>query len=404
MEPSPARPSISLCMIVKNEAAHLARCLASVRDWVDEMVVVDTGSTDRTVEVAQGFGAKLTPHAWQDDFAEARNFSLGLATGDWVLVLDADEELDQATGAELRRVVADSAYNGYVLQVLNLMADGTQGLLQAPRLFRNHRGVRYQGAIHETPRGLDPVGVAGVRVLHHGYNLSPEQKAAKHAQRVELLRRWVVREPASVPAHTYLAQRLNAHGGDPDQALRHGLEALRLAEEQGPGKHEMGRIYRAVCFALAAQRRFGEVVGYARRFQADLPDHPDGYFLELGAQVEQHHWAEIVEASDRLLHWLAHWEVRPGQCPYREVISQQQAPLALHSRVLALAHLGREEEAGQEFARLLDRPGGQARARALIGTLRDRGFTALAMKLASEAGTRYPQYDWSHPNKDLTPK
>ncbi len=391
----PDRQTISLCMIVRDEQDHLARCLGSARPWVDEMVVVDTGSRDRTVQIARSFGARVSRHAWTDDFAAARNFSLERAGGDWILVLDADEELDQDSAPHLRRLVDDPVHNGFVLQLLNLMPDGTQGMLQAPRLFRNHRGVRYHGAIHEVPRGLEPVGVAGVRVLHHGYNLAPGQKARKHAQRLELLQRWVVREPDSVAAHTYLAQRLNAHGGSSEKALRHGLEALRLAQEQGPGRHEMDRILRAVCFSLAAQRRFDQVIRYARRLQAALPDHPDGYFLELGAQVEQNQWPRIVEVSGRLLKWLAHWEARPGRCPYQEVISQQQAPLALHSRVLALAHLARDDEAAEAFAHLLGRPGVESRARVLLETLRQRGLGKLASRLAAEAAARHPDWTWT---------
>ena len=85
------RQTLALCMIVKDEEAHLGCCLESVKGLVDEIVVVDTGSTDRTVEIARQYGARVFSYGWHDDFAAARNVSLSHAGADWILVLDADE-------------------------------------------------------------------------------------------------------------------------------------------------------------------------------------------------------------------------------------------------------------------------------------------------------------------------
>src|SRR5207253_10332123 len=84
-----SKPRLSLCMIVKNEERFLRNCLESVKDIVDEMVIVDTGSTDSTPDIAREYGAKVIPHVWKDDFSEARNVSLDHAEGDWVLWLAA---------------------------------------------------------------------------------------------------------------------------------------------------------------------------------------------------------------------------------------------------------------------------------------------------------------------------
>src|SRR5690348_3827247 len=86
--------TISLCMIVKNEEKYLERCLKSVEGVVDEIIIVDTGSTDQTTEIAEKFGAKILRYQWNDDFSSARNYSLKNAKCDWILILDADEELD----------------------------------------------------------------------------------------------------------------------------------------------------------------------------------------------------------------------------------------------------------------------------------------------------------------------
>lgn len=110
---------ISLCMIVKNEAHNLQRCLASVAGAVDETIVIDTGSTDATCEIARAFGARVRTFPWNDNFSDARNASLELATGDWVLVLDADEALAEESKEVLRRLTAVDGVEGYFIKIIN---------------------------------------------------------------------------------------------------------------------------------------------------------------------------------------------------------------------------------------------------------------------------------------------
>jgi hypothetical protein len=97
--------TVSLCMIVKDEEAMLPRCLAAVTDHVDELIVVDTGSTDRTIEIAESFGARVLHHTWDGDFAAARNVGLDAATSDWLMYLDADEVLVEGDGPRLRELL-----------------------------------------------------------------------------------------------------------------------------------------------------------------------------------------------------------------------------------------------------------------------------------------------------------
>src|SRR5207237_2451906 len=100
------RMRVSLCMIVKNEEHNLADCLASVADLVDEVIIIDTGSTDRTKDIAAGFGARVFDFPWVDSFAAARNESLRHATGDWVFWMDGDDRLDPANRTKLQALFA----------------------------------------------------------------------------------------------------------------------------------------------------------------------------------------------------------------------------------------------------------------------------------------------------------
>jgi glycosyltransferase involved in cell wall biosynthesis len=115
----PDRDRISLCMIVRNEERKLARALDSARDWVGEIVVVDTGSTDRTVEIAESYGARVIHFPWCDDFSAARNASLDAATNEWALVLDADEQWVVTDPVELARAVQHHALAGFSFRYHN---------------------------------------------------------------------------------------------------------------------------------------------------------------------------------------------------------------------------------------------------------------------------------------------
>ena len=128
--------NLTFCIIVKNEEKNLPRCLASVKNVVDEIVVLDTGSTDRTPEIAQEFGAKVHYFEWCNDFAAARNESLKYVTGDWVLVLDADEYLSPKIAPHIRQAIQSDRYI-----LINLIREEI-GAQQSPyslisRLFRN---------------------------------------------------------------------------------------------------------------------------------------------------------------------------------------------------------------------------------------------------------------------------
>jgi glycosyltransferase involved in cell wall biosynthesis len=140
------KPAISLCMIVRNEQEHLAACLESVRGVVDEMVVVDTGSLDNTVEIARARGARVVAHAWEGSFSIPRNISLAHARGEWVLILDADEKLAEEAGAALAALIRNRNASGYRL-LIELHPEWTE--MRSLRLFRNSPMLRFSGVFHE---------------------------------------------------------------------------------------------------------------------------------------------------------------------------------------------------------------------------------------------------------------
>ena len=166
---------LSLCMIVKNEGQNLPRCLASVKPFVDEMIVVDTGSQDDTPEIAVQYGAKVKTFKWIDDFAAARNYALSQVSGEWVLVLDADEEL--VVGAEDFRERLNLQGESLAYSLIRTEVDEEQGMapLHTIRLFRNIPEFKYVNRFHEQlnyqnqpiPEHLVE-DLESLRILHYG--------------------------------------------------------------------------------------------------------------------------------------------------------------------------------------------------------------------------------------------
>ncbi len=198
-------PRISLCMMVRNEESCLERCLRSALPAVDEIVVVDTGSTDRTREIASSFGAKVIEFPWNGSFSDPRNAGLRECTGDWILVLDADEELAPGAAEKIREVARDPSVSGYHLTIHNLNDEKrpTRGV-RITRLFRNLPGIRFSNRIHEqvvhslVERGEElglALAEADVKVIHHGYVSEVMEAKGKKDRNWTLFEKQVEEEP-----------------------------------------------------------------------------------------------------------------------------------------------------------------------------------------------------------------
>ena len=182
---------LSFCIIVKNESQNLKRCLNSVKDLVDETIFVDTGSTDNSLDIARTFGAKVYNFTWVNDFSKARNFALDNASGDWILFLDADEELSASSSKQLRPLIESGNADAYRLIVRNLqpMEDLVPFIdTRITRLFKNSPDYKYEGVIHEqiTPSIIRNGGNCedtDILILHYGYLFKESQSGNSRAQR-----------------------------------------------------------------------------------------------------------------------------------------------------------------------------------------------------------------------------
>jgi glycosyltransferase involved in cell wall biosynthesis len=197
------KPTLSLCLIARNEERFLPACLESVRGVVDEIVLVDTGSDDSTVAIAEGAGAKVIHYPWQDDFAAARNQALRAATGRWMLVLDADERLAPDAGDEIRQALTLPGWEVGYLHFVNVTDDGSLSHeWTAPRLYRLSRGIRFIGRIHEQlvhPHFPVRTRVVEARVFHYGYQTAVYAARQKRARNTRLLEQALLDPEAQDP-------------------------------------------------------------------------------------------------------------------------------------------------------------------------------------------------------------
>jgi tetratricopeptide (TPR) repeat protein len=195
-----ARPAeglrLSLCMIVKDEEEMLPRCLAAAAPAVDEIVIVDTGSCDRTIEIARGFGATVIERAWTGSFADARNASFDAATGDWLMFLDADEVLVEQDVERLRALRGKTWREAFHLTEISYtgeLGDGTAATHTALRVFRARPEYRFSGSLHEQIAETLPlhlperIEATDIRVEHFGYLGAVRDAKEKSRRNVELL-------------------------------------------------------------------------------------------------------------------------------------------------------------------------------------------------------------------------
>jgi tetratricopeptide (TPR) repeat protein len=239
------RATISACMIVKDEEELLANCLESIRSWVAEIIVVDTGSTDRTVEIAQSYGAKIYYEPWQGDFSKPRNLSLSKASCDWIFIIDADEEFVPEDIPLLRQVTAQEKFRLISITVYNVNRESGEftSFLPSYRLFRREAGFYYDGIVHNQLRygENEPALRAGIRLKHYGYGLSPEKMKKKIARSKELLEKQLQERPNDAHTHFNYAQLLRGSGENLppevcDLIIEHAGRAIALTDQKASGQ------------------------------------------------------------------------------------------------------------------------------------------------------------------------
>jgi GT2 family glycosyltransferase len=295
---------LSLCMIVKNEAVNLGSCLRSVRGLVREVIVVDTGSSDGTQELARAYGARLIQTVWENDFSKARNLGLEAATGKWILVLDADELLLDADKAALRQLLDrhPEPDAGFTLDQNSSSDGGKTGILVSiVRLFPRRPDIRYEWPVHEQPvtsleRAGLPILKSSIRFLHTGYT-DAERNAAKQRRNLAILRAQIRDSADPLPLTFFLMASSHLDLLEYEDALR-AFEDCHKRCQQGSELALGSEVGAVICLT-----RLGRPAEALSRIPAELNDssHPKLFSLRAECEAALGHLDEARRCYERLL-------------------------------------------------------------------------------------------------------
>jgi tetratricopeptide (TPR) repeat protein len=295
-----ARPpegmTVSLCMIVKDEEEMLPGCLEAVASAVDELIIVDTGSTDRTVEIAESFGAKVIDFPWNGSFSDARNVGLNAATGDWLFYLDADEHLMPEDAPRIRELLNRTWREGFHLVETNYTGGDDSGNAVthlALRIFRNRPEYRFEGRIHEQKTHHMPTYLperfeaTTIRIRHYGYLKSRVSAKEKSRRNIELLQIEAREEPSPFNSFNLGSEYLML--GDSKTAATHFDAAWD--DLRATGDWTSAGYAPILASRIALARRESGRIADARAALAigieSMPDHTDLHFeLALCARAD----------------------------------------------------------------------------------------------------------------------
>jgi len=314
---------LSFIMIVKNGEKTIGKALESIKDITFEQIVVDTGSTDRTVEIARELGADVYHFEWIDDFAAARNFSIDQASGDWILGLDADEyflpEDTQKLLEFLKQTLAQPKKREKI-KAISCMAvsidDNGRPMTKNPtlHLFRNHPSIRFTGRIHEQLSiDISEIEHAGdISLYHTGYSQATHKETGKAERNIKLLRAELENDPSNINLKVYLANSLSISTGEEHQTQAEELYNEILSSDALGSVHITMRVKMHIFFInkyLNEPGKIAESEEMCRRALADIPECIDfWYFLAMVLSKKGEHqaaWellkkceAKLIEAAE----------------------------------------------------------------------------------------------------------
>ncbi len=397
------QPLLSLCMIVRDEETNLPRCIESVRAYVDEIVVADTGSRDATAAVARRLGARVFSHPWRDDFAEARNAALRAARGAYALVVDADEWLEEAPPPEaFRRWLARCGEEALTVEIVDRAGGRPCRRYPLVRLFRCRPEYRYRGAIHEqiVPAIAARLGAAsiaprasGLVVGHDGYDPRTERLAAKRERNLKLLRDALRARPADPALRFFVVRELVPLVGNravPGLRLRDAAGELQALEE-GLLRLSPPLAVEAVRWCAAARLGEGRLE-LARRLLGTSDDR--GAALELlRSDLEAQGGRPGLERAAARALACAERPARDGGLVSEPGLVTTIAPARAAEFLLALGKLERAERALQKA--LAADEGGAAPWIVAAALARRRGRPLEALRAYAQGLRRDPADPWA---------
>ena len=326
--------TLSVCLITKNEAERIESAIRSVLPFADEVVVVDTGSTDDTVEIAKRLGAKIGYFEWCDDFSAARNVSLDLATGDWIMWLDADDIIPASEWSKLRELKKTSLDKAFLFKLKN--KGTTASVFWQMRMFPNRPEIRFKYPVHEqvSPAIMElriPMLNVDITVVHTGY-ISPEVTRTKIARNTRLLKKYLKKHPDDSFCRLYLGRSYMSEGD-----LKNAVKELELAVANNEFKKHSSATYIIALITLGdAYMRLGRTIEAKKVLeQANLMDPQSANTIV--PLAECYNRLEMPEKAWELLRELNDIHFEPSMMPTDPSVIKFTAEL---QKAAAMAKLG----------------------------------------------------------------
>lgn len=279
--------TLSVCIIAKNEEKNIGRCLESIKDLADEIIVVDTGSTDKTVEIAKSYGAKIGHFKWNNNFSDARNASLELATKDWIIFLDADEEMPKEEGIRLKQLINVTPLEAFHCRLVNIIQNTNIGDAIVLRAFKNNPKYRFRGKMHEQVifsiqevSGEQSIGLTDIKIMHYGYDPDIADMDLKQRRNLELLESYDEKDKDGY--YYYSLGNEYSRINEIDKAL----ETYYKAYDPNCRSSYMPYLCVNIAKTLFGCKRYSEEINEIDKFTKLYPDLRDLYFLKALAAIE----------------------------------------------------------------------------------------------------------------------
>lgn len=296
------KPFITACLIVKNEEDMLRRCLESLQGGVDEIVIVDTGSTDKTKEIAKEFTNKVYDFEWTDDFAEARNYAASHATGEWIIAIDADECVDPENfKAAMEEIKEDSGkYDTYAVEIISFLEESSV-VNNMARIYRNNDVLYFEGAIHEqlVKKGeKQKLVLSSVKLYHYGYLKNVIEKHNKQERNMKIIKKELQSGKDKGFTHFNYGQELRRLG-----KTKEALDAFIIAFQH---KEDISHSWVATCLyymveSLVKLKRYEDALTIIKDAEEIFPTAPDFPFLKGEVYFKQNRFDDAKEVYTNII-------------------------------------------------------------------------------------------------------
>lgn len=284
--------SISLCMITKNEEKNIEKCLENIYKIVDEIIIVDTGSEDNTIEMSRKFGAIVISHKWNDDFSDARNIALKNATKDWILVLDADEVITPDEMVRLKNILQiNPNLEGFHLRLSNMISGVSVGDAIVLRVFKNRKEYKFEGKIHEQVilsiealNGKHCIGATDIKIQHYGYDPQIANIEQKQKRNIDLLNQCPIEKRDGY--FYYSLGNEYARINENYKALKNYYKALQIPINKGQKPVYLSYLYLHISKVLNSCEKYREAIVKLDDCEKICSDFKDLYFMKCVAYIE----------------------------------------------------------------------------------------------------------------------